>query len=66
MTKQHYRKDRDRSIGEIGVQVLRQFQNDHCSPTQPFKRVPDGFEIDFDRKALPAGEKNECEPKEQP
>lgn len=44
-------------IGEIDVQALRQFQSSHRSPAQPFKPVPDGFEIDFGRKVLPAGEK---------
>lgn len=44
-------------IGGIGVQALRQFQSSHCSPAKPFKPVPDGFEIDFGRKLLPAGEK---------
>lgn len=40
-------------IGKIDVQALRQFQSSHRSPTRPFKPVPDGFEIDFDRKVLP-------------
>lgn len=44
-------------IGEIDVQVLRQLPGGHCSPGKPFKPVPDGFEIDFGRKVLPAGEK---------
>lgn len=44
-------------IGEIDVQALRQFQSSHRSPTKPFKPVPDGFEIDFGRKVLPAGDK---------
>lgn len=43
-------------IGEIDVQALRQFQGSHRSPGKPFKPVPDGFEIDFGRKVLPAGE----------
>ncbi|MBN8486523.1 MAG: hypothetical protein J0M20_02145 [Burkholderiales bacterium] len=43
-------------IGEIDVQALRQFQSSHRSPAKPFKPVPDGFEIDFGRKVLPAGE----------
>ncbi|CAM8832499.1 Reverse transcriptase domain-containing protein [Burkholderia pseudomallei] len=42
-------------IGEIDVQALRQFQSSHRSPTRPFKPVPDGFEIAFGRKVLPAG-----------
>ena len=45
------------AIGEIDVQALRQFQSSHRSPAKPFKPVPDGFEIDFCRKVLPAGEK---------
>ncbi len=44
-------------IGEIDMQSLRQFQRSHRSPAKPFKPVPDGFEIDFGRKVLPAGEK---------
>ena len=44
-------------IGEINVQVLRQFQSSYRSPAKPFKPVPDGFEIDFGRKVLPTGEK---------
>lgn len=44
-------------IGEIDVQALRAFQSSHRSPAKPFKPVPDGFEIDFGRKVLPAGEK---------
>lgn len=44
-------------IGEIDVQPLRQFQSSYRSPAKPFKPVPDGFEIDFGRKVLPAGEK---------
>ena len=43
-------------IGEIDVQALRQFQSSHRSPAKPFKPVPDGFEIEFGRKVLPAGE----------
>ena len=42
-------------IGELDVQALRQFQSSHSSPAKPFKPVPDGFEIDFGRKVLPAG-----------
>ncbi|WP_338800773.1 hypothetical protein V9L13_24545 [Pseudomonas sp. RSB 5.4] len=44
-------------VGEIDVHALRQFQGSHRSPAKPFKPVPDGFEIDFGRKVLPAGEK---------
>lgn len=43
-------------IGEIDVQALRQFQSSYRSPTRPFKPVPDGFEIDFARKALAAAD----------
>lgn len=42
---------------EINVQALRQFQSSRRSLAKPFKRVPDGFEIDFGRRVLPAGEK---------
>jgi hypothetical protein len=44
-------------IGEINVHALRQFRSSHRTPAKPFKPVPDGFEIDFGRKVLPAGEK---------
>ena len=40
-------------IGEIDIQSLRQFQSSHRSPSSPFKPVPDGFDIDFERKILP-------------
>lgn len=43
-------------IGEIDVQALRQFQSSYRSPRKPFKPVPDGFEIEFGRKVLPAEE----------
>jgi len=43
-------------FSEIDVQALRQFQSSHRSPAKPFKPVPDGFEIDFARKVLPAGD----------
>ena len=42
-------------IGEIDVQALRQFQSSYRSPSMPFKPVPDGFDISFVRKVLPAG-----------
>ncbi|HHN1668519.1 TPA: hypothetical protein ACRNXW_005472, partial [Pseudomonas aeruginosa] len=42
-------------IGEIDVQALRQFQSSYRSPSTLFKPVPDGFEINFDRKVLPIG-----------
>ncbi|MBV6670748.1 hypothetical protein KV691_15920 [Xanthomonas euvesicatoria pv. alangii] len=44
-------------ISEIDVQALRQFQSSHRSPSKPFKPVSERFEIDFDRKVFPAGEK---------
>lgn len=44
-------------IGEIDVLALRQFQSSHRSPAKPFKPVPDGFEIEFGRKVLPAEKK---------
>lgn len=44
-------------IGQIDVKDLRQFQSSHSSPCKSFKPVPDGFEIDFNRRLLPAGEK---------
>jgi hypothetical protein len=44
-------------IGQIDVKKLRQFQSSHSSPCKPFKPVPDGFEIDFSRKLLPARDK---------
>ena len=43
-------------IGEIDVQALREFQSSHRSPAKPFKPVPDGFEIDYGRKVLAAGD----------
>ncbi|WP_285318547.1 hypothetical protein [Stenotrophomonas maltophilia group sp. Smal35] len=44
--------------GEIDAQALRQFQqSSHRSPDKPFKLVSDRFEIDFDRKVFPVGEK---------
>lgn len=44
-------------IGEIDVKALRQFQTSYRSPANPFKPVPDGFEIDFGRKMLPDADK---------
>lgn len=44
-------------IGEIDVQAIRHRQSSYRSPAIPFKPVPDGFEIDFCRKVLLAGEK---------
>jgi hypothetical protein len=43
-------------IGEIDVQALRRFQSSYRSAGKWFKPVPDGFEIDFNRRVLPAGE----------
>ncbi|WP_261255302.1 RNA-directed DNA polymerase [Alishewanella sp. BS5-314] len=40
-------------IGEIDVKAIRQFQSCHRSPSDPFKPVPDGFEISHNRKSLP-------------
>lgn len=42
-------------IGEIDVLALRQFQSSYRSPSAPFKPVPDGFELAFERKVLPTG-----------
>jgi hypothetical protein len=41
-------------IGEIDIQALRRFQSSHRSPTKPFKPVPDGFAISYDRMVLPS------------
>jgi hypothetical protein len=43
-------------IGEIDIHALRQFHSSHRSPSNPFKPVPDGFEINHNRKVLPRGE----------
>lgn len=40
-------------IGEIDIHALRQFQSNYRSPEGPFKPVPDGFSISYDRKELP-------------
>lgn len=40
--------------GEIDVQALRRFQSSYRSPSGPFKPVPDGFEMNFDREVLPS------------
>jgi len=42
-------------IGEIDIQALRRFQSSNRSPSGPFKPVPDGFEIAYERKTLPIG-----------
>ncbi|MDY7573081.1 RNA-directed DNA polymerase [Actimicrobium sp. CCI2.3] len=39
--------------GEIDILALRQFQSSHRSPDRPFKPVPDGFKMGFERRALP-------------
>lgn len=44
-------------IDVIEVQALRRFQSSHSSASKPFKPVPDGFEVDFGRRVLPAGDK---------
>lgn len=50
-------------VGEMDVQALRRFPSSYRSPAKPFKPfkpfkpVLDGFEVDFGRKVLPAGEK---------
>jgi hypothetical protein len=43
-------------IGEIDVQALRRFQSSYRSSSKPFKPVPDGFVMSYDRKVLPSGE----------
>lgn len=40
-------------IGELDVAALRKFQSANRSPSQPFKPVPDGFEVDPARRRLP-------------
>lgn len=40
-------------VGEIDIETLRRFQSSHRSTSKPFKPVPDGFEINPARKALP-------------
>ena len=40
--------------GEIDIQALRQFQSSHRSPDRPFKPVPDGFDVGFERRVLPS------------
>lgn len=42
-------------IGQIDIHALRQFQSSHRSPGKPFKPVPDGFEIGYERRVLPSG-----------
>lgn len=43
-------------MGKIDAQALRRFQSSHRSPDKPFKPVPDGFQIAWERHVLPAGE----------
>jgi len=43
-------------IGEIDVQILRQFQSTRTPDDVSFKPVPDGFEISEGRKALAPGD----------
>lgn len=40
-------------IGEIDIAALRSFQSSHRSPSGPFKPMPDGFQISFEREVLP-------------
>ncbi|WP_018969049.1 RNA-directed DNA polymerase [Rubritalea marina] len=37
-------------VGEVDITALRKFQTHHRSPKEPFKPVPDGFEINPSRK----------------
>ena len=39
-------------VGEIDIISLRAFQTSHRSPCGPFKPVPDGFSIAFERQTL--------------
>lgn len=45
--------------GRIDIQALRRFQSSHRSSDQPFKPVPDGFQINHGRKMLPLKNKDE-------
>jgi len=40
-------------VGEIDIEELRKFQSSHRSPDKPFKPVPDGFAMAYERKTLP-------------
>ena len=40
-------------IGEIDIKALRKFQQNHRSPEQPFKPMPDGFELSSERNDFP-------------
>lgn len=41
----------------IDVQAINQRLSRYYSPAKSLQLMPDGFEIDFGRKVLPAGEK---------
>lgn len=41
---------------EIDIHSLRQFQSSHFSPDGPFKPVPDGYELPYERRVLPNAE----------
>lgn len=43
-------------IGEIDVEAMCQFQISYHSQAKPFKPVLHGFEVDFGRKVLAAGD----------
>lgn len=43
-------------VGEIDIHELRKFQSSYRSASKPFKPVPDGFAISYDRKVLPGSE----------
>lgn len=47
-------------VGEIDIAGLRGFQSNHRSPSGPFKPMPDGFKISYERKTVPQ-KKNENE-----
>ena len=40
--------------GEIDIWALRSFQSNYRSPEEPYKPVPDGFEISYPRRTLPS------------
>jgi len=42
-------------IDEFDLHALRHLQSSYWSPARLFKPVPEGFEIDFGRKVLLAG-----------
>lgn len=41
---------------DLEVQMFHQLQGSHGSSGKPFKSVLKGFQMDFGRKVLPAGE----------